>query len=54
MSESKKGGVRDLIQLLADGLVDLWVFMAVEICPNRGVAVEITPAIGTDEPCPFS
>jgi len=45
MSEAKKRRVRDLIKLLADGLIDLWVFVAVEICPNGGVAVEISPAI---------
>jgi len=54
MGEAQKGGVGDLIQLMADGLIDFGVPMTVEIGPNGGVAVEIPLPIGADEPRPLS
>ena len=54
MGQAKEGGVGDLVKLLADGLVNLWVGMAMQVGPNGGVAVEVLSAIAGGEPRPFA
>ncbi len=45
VGETKGGGVGDFPELAADGGVDFRMLVAVKICPDRRVAVEVFAAV---------
>ena len=49
MGEAEHGRVGDLVQLLAERLVDAGVAMAVDVAPQRGDAVDVTATIAVDQ-----
>ena len=44
----------DLVELFAEGAVQIWVVMAMDVRPDRGVAVEVTLPFPIDQPAPFA
>ena len=46
MSESKKGGVGDLVELGSDRLINGGIAMAVEVGPNGGVTIKVAFTVG--------
>ena len=50
VSEAEKRGVSDLVELCSDRLVYGGIAMAMEVSPDRRVAVEVAFAVCADEP----
>ena len=47
--KAEQGGVSDFVKLVADGPVDLWDAVAVDVAPEAGDAVEVAASLGVDE-----
>ena len=52
--QAEEGDVRDLVELGAQGGVEIRVVVPVDVRPDRGVAVEVAPALGVDQPAPLA
>ena len=48
--QAEQGHVSDLVELLAESVVQVGVVMAVDVRPDRGVAVEVTLPFPVDQP----
>jgi hypothetical protein len=48
--ETEKGDMGDLVELGAEGGIEIGVVVAVDIGPDGGVAVEVAAALGIPEP----
>ena len=48
--QAKEGDMRDLLELLAQGAIQVGVVVAMDVRPDRGVAVEVTLPFPVDQP----
>jgi len=53
VSQPQHGAVRDPVQLVAEGGIQLRHTMAVDIAPQRGNTVDVPPTFDIDQEAPF-
>ena len=50
IGRAEKGDMRHAVELVANRAIDCWMRVAMDVCPNRGVAVQVAAALAVLQP----